>query len=485
MTATTFGRYIISRHLGAGGMADVYLAHDPALDRDVALKVPRLDSRNPDVLARFMIEAKAVAQLEGPAIVPLYEYGKQDGQPFLIMRYLRGGSLADRIGRSAWPLPAAVAVIDRIAAALDYAHVHGVIHRDVKPSNILFDDDGAAYLSDFGIARMVAGDGRPAQRLTATGLVHGSVDYMSPEQALGRAEIDGRSDIYSLGVVLFEMLAGDIPYQADSQLQQAMQHVNAPIPSLRERRPDLPPAIQSVIERALAKDPAGRYPTAAALAADLRRVAAGQRPFAPVMTGQNKKGWPIWVTFLAIAGFLLLAGFAVAGRDRGSGSMETNQLTRQTTSSPAAGETFAEVAPIPPTAPAIEIAPSVDPTSTVALSTTNAPLTPSPTPSLSPSPTSFACPGAFPTRVTAGGRARVINYQLNVRAGPGTDFAVVRRLDVGRTMDILDGPVCDDGQLWYFILSEEIVPRDGSGPYRAEGWLIEESDDEYYLEPIP
>ena len=250
MAPSSIGRYTIIRPLGAGGMADVYLARDPQLNREVALKMPALERPSPDALARFRVEARAVARLEHAAIVPLYEYGDHAGRPFLVMRYMHGGSLADRIDQRRATLAEAVAVVDQIAAALDYAHAQGVIHRDVKPGNILFDDAGAAYLTDFGIARMIdAGGGKS---LTQTGLIVGTVAYMSPEQALGRPNLDGRVDIYSLGVVLYEMLTGDIPYQADSQLQQAMLHVNAPIPSIRERRRDLPPGIQAVIERALA-----------------------------------------------------------------------------------------------------------------------------------------------------------------------------------------------------------------------------------------
>ena len=311
---TTFGRYHIIRPLGEGGMAAVYLARDPKLDRMVALKVPNLAGGNPQVLARFRIEATAVARLEDPTIVPLYEYGDQGGQPYLVMRYMPGGSLADRIGRRVASLPEAVSVIDRIAAGLDYAHAHGVIHRDVKPGNILFDDSGAAYLADFGIARVNAAEGHKTVRgVTKAGLVPGTVDYMSPEQALGRP-LDGRSDIYSLGVVLYEMLAGDIPFRADSQLQQAIQHVSAPIPSLRARRPDLPPPIQTVVERALAKDPAARYPTAGALAADLRRLARGQTPAGATHSQGKPGGVPAWLwavgalAVIALVFFLLSSG---------------------------------------------------------------------------------------------------------------------------------------------------------------------------------
>ncbi len=490
MTAAAFGRYTIIRPLGGGGMANVYLAHDPVLGRDVAIKAPHVDRLDADGLARFMIEAQAVARLEHPAITPLYEYGEQAGRPFLIMRYLPGGSLADQITRRPLSLNEAIPIIDRVAAALDYAHARAVIHRDVKPANILFDDAGAAYLTDFGIARMM-GAGQPgARRLTQTGFVAGTAEYMSPEQALGKTELDGRSDVYSLGIVLFEMLTGDIPYKAESTIQQAMQHISAPIPSILQRRPDLPPAMEAVIRRVLAKPPAERYPTAAALAADLRRVAAGQVPSRPSPAPSKAPAVPVWIWAVA----LLLVGLALVAAMSMGGSNGNGDT---------AGVTVAVQSPSPPSnetaapSPAGEtnlVSVASEPTSTTApiaipTDTPSLPPTPSRTPRLVPSPTATSkaifCPGAFPARLAVGDRARVVNYQLNVRAGPGTNYDIIRRLDVGRTMDILDGPVCDDGQLWYYIISEEIVPRDGSKPYRAEGWLIEESDDEYYLEPIP
>jgi serine/threonine-protein kinase len=486
MAPSSIGRYTIIRPLGAGGMADVYLARDPQLNREVALKMPALERPSPDALARFRVEARAVARLEHAAIVPLYEYGDHEGRPFLVMRYMHGGSLADRIDQRRATLAEAVAVVDQIAAALDYAHAQGVIHRDVKPGNILFDDAGAAYLTDFGIARMIdAGGGKS---LTQTGLIVGTVAYMSPEQALGRPNLDGRVDIYSLGIVLYEMLTGDIPYQADSQLQQAMLHVNAPIPSIRERRRDLPPGIQAVIERALAKEPAQRYASGAALAADLRRAAAGQAiARGPQPAKERSRGVPVWLMIAAVAVVAVVLGMMALGNDdrppATSASASANRAT------PAGGgAVVAQPSPAnEPTEELQSIAVETGPTSTVAPAPADT-ATSTPTQTATPvslTPTAVVCPGAFPARLRVGDRARVINYQLNVREGPGTGYAITRRLDVGRTMDILEGPVCDDGQLWYRIISEEIVPRDGSQPYRAEGWLIEESDDDYYLEPIP
>lgn len=279
MAHPSFGQYTIVQTLGSGGMADVYLARDPRLERLVAVKAPHAEILDAEVRSRFVREAKAAAVLEHFAIVPIYDYSDAGNLPYMVMRYLNGGSLGDRIAHKAYSSAEALPVIERIAAALDYAHSCGIIHRDVKSANILFDEHGAAYLSDFGIAWLAsAGE---TNRLTSTGMVYGTLDYISPEQAQGMRTLDGRSDLYSLGVVLFEMLTGDVPYQADSAVSLAIQHISAPIPDIRARRPDLPAAMQGVINRALAKRSEDRYPSGAALADDLRRLAGRRSPPLP------------------------------------------------------------------------------------------------------------------------------------------------------------------------------------------------------------
>lgn len=278
MSPTSFGHYSVIRSLGSGGMADVYLAHDPTLDRQVAIKAPHLDLLNAESRARFAREARAAAALEHFAIVPIYDYNEQGGLPYMVMRCLTGGSLEGRITRRPFALAEALPIIERIAAALDYAYGRGVVHRDVKSANILFDDKDNAYLSDFGIAWLASAE--TTHRLTATGIVRGTFDYISPEQAQGVRDLDGRADLYSLAVVLFEMLAGDVPYRADSGLLVAAQHISASIPDIRGRRPDLPPGVSAVMARALAKRRDDRYPTGAALVADLRR-ALGDPAFVP------------------------------------------------------------------------------------------------------------------------------------------------------------------------------------------------------------
>jgi serine/threonine-protein kinase len=271
MTSQRFGRYEIVRELARGGMARVYEARDPRIGREVAVKVlSRELSQDPAFLARFEREARTIASLEHPAIVPIYDFGEQEGQSFLVMRYMRGGSLVDRIRTGRVPLEQSLAILGRIAGALEHAHDHGVIHRDLKPGNILFDLKGEAYLGDFGIAHL-SGE---ATTLTAAGAVLGTPAYMSPEQVHGNVELDGRSDVYSLGVILFEMLSGRQPYHADTPAKVMMQHLMDPVPRIREFDPDLPPDWEAVFQRVMAKSREDRYPTPGRLTQDVRTLAS-------------------------------------------------------------------------------------------------------------------------------------------------------------------------------------------------------------------
>jgi eukaryotic-like serine/threonine-protein kinase len=242
------GRYEIERELGRGGMAMVYLAHDPLMDRQVAVKVlPRQFTFDPNFRSRFQREAKIIARLEHPAIVPVYDFGEYDDQPYLVMRYMAGGSLRQRLKDGPLPLDEVARLYGRLAPALDKAHRQNIIHRDLKPDNVLFDDEGLPYLADFGIARLA----EASQTMT----VAGTPAYMSPEQVHGKRQIDGRSDIYALGAMLFELLAGRPPYAADTNAQLMFKHAYEPVPDVRQANPALPAAAQTVIERAMAKEP--------------------------------------------------------------------------------------------------------------------------------------------------------------------------------------------------------------------------------------
>jgi predicted Ser/Thr protein kinase len=265
------GRYEIKRELGKGGMAVVYLAFDPNFKREVAIKVlPRELMEDSTNYQRFQREAHTIAALEHPAIVPVYDFGEENGQPYLVMRYLGGGSLAARIKAGPIPVADAAKILQRIGAGLDAAHAKGVVHRDLKPANILFDQYGEAFLSDFGIAQL----SEATSPLTGSSVI-GTPAYMSPEQIRGGEKVDGRSDIYALGIVLFEMLTGKTPFKADTPAQMMMMHLANPTPQLPETRTDLPTEFNQVLRRAMAKDPEFRFPKASDLGAAFASVSAG------------------------------------------------------------------------------------------------------------------------------------------------------------------------------------------------------------------
>ena len=263
------GRYEIRRELGRGGMATVYLAYDPRFQREVAIKVlPRQFTYDPKYMARFEQEARVIAQLEHPAIVPTYDFGEHDNAPYLVMRYMAGGPLRDRLSAKPLPLEEIAALLERVAPALDKAHNARIVHRDLKPANILFDEDSRPYLADFSIARLA----EASQTMT----VVGTPAYMSPEQVEGTLALDGRADIYALGVILYELLTGRQPFEGETPTKQMMAHVLLPVPNILEANPDLPPATQEVIEKSMAKDREDRYQSAREMATAVNALLALQ-----------------------------------------------------------------------------------------------------------------------------------------------------------------------------------------------------------------
>ncbi len=268
----TLGRFAILREIGRGGMAVVYEARQTNLDRIVALKILAPDlTGDASYIARFHQEARSAARLEHPHIVPIYEEGEIDGHHYIAMKYIRGGTLKELIEREGkLSVPHAATILAQMGSALDYAHRQGVIHRDIKPSNILLSEDGWAYLSDFGLARGTGG----APGLTMAGTVMGTPEYMSPEQAQGLDSVGPPTDIYALGVVLYELLTGMFPFKADTPMAMlAARIVYSPTP-IGDLRSDLPEAVEDIVMRALARRPDARF-AGAGVMVDALRSAAG------------------------------------------------------------------------------------------------------------------------------------------------------------------------------------------------------------------
>jgi serine/threonine-protein kinase len=334
------GRYRLEAKLGSGGMSTVYLARDETLDRPVAVKVMHREmSEQEDQLQRFRQEARAVAKLTHPNVVSVIDAGEDGGYPYIVFEYVKGETLKQRIGRvGALDTQEAIAYAIEVARGLGVAHGRNMVHRDIKPQNVLIDEEGRAKLTDFGISRQLEQDG-----VTATGRVLGTTDYVAPEQAMGKA-VDPRSDIYSLGVVLYEMLVGQVPFHADSQVGVAMKHVNEELPDVQRRRPEVSAAVALVVERATAKNPDERYQTIAEMIDDLETALEVEAARAGSTTGEATSvleavpppqrklsggarwSWAAIAILLLVGGGALLAvqlisngGIGGGGADKGKG----------------------------------------------------------------------------------------------------------------------------------------------------------------------
>ncbi|HVU13696.1 MAG TPA: serine/threonine-protein kinase [Phototrophicaceae bacterium] len=320
------GKYEITELLGQGGMATVYKGYQRDVERFVAVKVlPPHPGQDGSFVERFRLEARTIARLQHPHILPLYDYGDENDVLYLVMSFVDGGSLADRIRQGAIPLRETQQLFQQIAAALDYAHRHNVIHRDIKPDNILLDRENNALLSDFGIAKLV--EETNTLNLTGTGGLVGTPAYMSPEQAQG-LPVDHRTDIYSLGIVLFEMLTGAQPFSADTPMQVVLKHITSPVPRLSDFNAALPPQLDVVMQHALEKDPQSRYGSAKEFYEDFSRAIRSEQPLVPTKTpppvpsvsGTPPPGTPtvaaspLQPTMIAQPGWnplILLGGFAI------------------------------------------------------------------------------------------------------------------------------------------------------------------------------
>ena len=263
-------RYRLEEQIGSGGMSTVYRAFDPRLERWVAIKLMHSHiSTDPDQLERFRREARAVARLSHPHVVTVIDFGEDEGTPYIVLEYVEGETLKERIRRMGrLPVAEAVAYAIEVGRALSCAHSERLVHRDVKPQNVLIDQEGRAKVTDFGIARSLEVSG-----LTAPGRVLGTTDYVSPEQALGH-DVTEQSDVYSLGVLLFEMLTGEVPFRAESQVAVAMKHVREQMPDVQRVRPEVSSVLAAVVDHATAKETRNRYATAADVTEDLEEVLA-------------------------------------------------------------------------------------------------------------------------------------------------------------------------------------------------------------------
>jgi hypothetical protein len=330
------GRYRLEAKLGSGGMSTVYLARDETLDRPVAVKVMHREiSEQADQLERFRQEARAVAKLSHPNVVSVIDAGEDGGYPYIVFEYVKGETLKQRIARvGALDAQEALAHAIEVARGLSVAHARNMVHRDIKPQNVLIDEEGRAKLSDFGISRQLEEDG-----MTATGRVLGTTDYVAPEQAMGHP-VDPRSDVYSLGVVLYEMLVGQVPFHAESQVGVAMKHVNEDLPDVQRRRPGLSAAAALVVERATAKNPAERYQRigemiddlstaleveaarAGSATAEATSVLEAVPPPKRELSSRARWSWATIVALLLVAGGTLVAVQLISSGQVGGGGAE-------------------------------------------------------------------------------------------------------------------------------------------------------------------
>ena len=316
-------RYRLEAQIGSGGMSTVYRAFDTVLERTVAIKLMHRNlAEHSEQLERFSREARAVARLNHPHIVQVIDAGEDDDTPFIVFEHVKGETLKERVQRAGrLPVTEAVAYAIEIARALGAAHERNIVHRDVKPQNVLINEEGLAKVTDFGIARTLEEHG-----LTADGRVLGTTDYVSPEQAMGH-DVDGQSDVYSLGIVLYEMLVGDIPFHGENQVAVAMKHVREELPDVQQLRPSIGTALAAVVDRATAKSLDVRYPNTEELVADLEDVLtieAGRRGettgeatavFRSLPQAQRSRAnlRPGRRTVLGVLLLVVVAAFAIAG----------------------------------------------------------------------------------------------------------------------------------------------------------------------------
>jgi serine/threonine protein kinase len=400
LTGKQLGPYRVVAPLGKGGMATVFKAYQPSMDRYVALKVlPRhLAEEDPQFTLRFQQEGRVLAQLQNPHILPVFDFGEAEGYTYLVMPLVSGGTLADRLAGQPLPLSQVRSIISQLGDALDYAHSRGVVHRDVKPSNVLMDERGNALLSDFGIAKLVEG----TQHFTQTGGIVGTPAYMAPEQGLG-LKVDRRCDIYALGIILYQLVTGRVPFEAETPMAVLLKHINDPLPPPRALNPALPEAVERIILKALAKNPDDRFATAGDLTHALQAAVSGEAvipiPIVPVapagpVSGSGPIGGPptpllpaytppppgpktpLWyflVGGLALGAIVISLGILLWSSTRSRDVAPANVIANKPSQTPL---TLTATATVPPP-PTETNSPTAEPTFTPTPAMTD---TPSPTP---------------------------------------------------------------------------------------------------------
>ncbi|MFZ5903219.1 MAG: serine/threonine protein kinase [Chloroflexota bacterium] len=327
----SLGRYHILEQLGEGGMATVYKAYDTRLERDVAVKVIRSDMFGPTALARmlkrFEREAKSLARLSHLNIVKVLDYGDHEGVPYLVMEYLPGGTLKQKLGDGCMSWQESLRLLIPIAQALNYAHANKIVHRDIKPSNILITQTGEPMLSDFGIAMIL--EDETTTDLTASGVGPGTPEYMAPEQGMGQT--DERADIYALGIVLYQMVTGRVPFRADTPMAILLKKSQEPLPRPRQFVPSLPMSIENLLIKMLARDPEHRYQTARDVTTAFERLLRGDETATEVLPSQPilKTNW-MWIAAgigALILFFTCLIGGIVLASNLAGGGRASPQVT--------------------------------------------------------------------------------------------------------------------------------------------------------------
>lgn len=515
----TLGPYQILDEIGRGGMANVYRAVQPSIGREVAIKVlPAQFLQDQTFVERFAREVQVIAKLQHPHILPVYDFGEDSGLYYIVMAYMPGGTLSERIRREGGlPLDEVTRLVEQMASGLDFAHEKGIIHRDFKPSNVLLDEKGNVYLADFGIAKMT----ESTAHLTGSGVV-GTPAYMAPEMAR-QGGVTHLVDVYALGVTVFEMLSGQRPYQAETPMGVMMAHGTEPIPDVRTVHPELPDAVQVIVERAMEKDPHRRIQSAGELAGGLRAVVdaigrgelkvtatvaepftlpdmpaaprsnvvekypaaqappaqpAQDRPYSawaaldsqraaadsmprPALVAQSqrirRRGvslW-IWVGGIMLVGSLVIGGLVVV------------YALWSWPGTPAAGTTGG-LTPAPTTAPSVAVGdlptqePTIAPTATLDV------------------PEYPECPGAITPRLKVGGKGRVApGDPSTLWAGPNSEPALTT-LYAGTTFTVLDGPKCVKA-LRGSLNAWQVQLENGRIGWLSEGY----EGEEYWIEPMP